>query len=177
MNVVSEVSTSAARTRLGFGASWALLLVLAAVMFAAVAVPVFLIMPFRHQSPTDLEVSYALRRWSPWATLAGLAVMLVLAARVWSRSRRWWSKAALVVPFVPALVAVWFAQQNHFEWMFRPLPKPAYVRVEEANFVNDDDMVLAVTRDGDAVAYPVRQVAYHHVVEDTVGGAPIVVTY
>jgi hypothetical protein len=27
------------------------------------------------------------------------------------------------------------------------------------------------------VAYPVRQIAYHHLVEDSVGGVPIVATY
>ena len=30
--------------------------------------------------------------------------------------------------------------------------------------------MLAVMAGGDAVAYPVRQIAYHHLVEDSVGG-------
>jgi hypothetical protein len=38
-------------------------------------------------------------------------------------------------------------------------------------------MVLAVERGGERVAYPVRLMAYHHVVADTVGGVPIVATY
>ena len=47
----------------------------------------------------------------------------------------------------------------------------------EANWVEDGDMVLAVEKNGEAAAYPVRQVAYHHVVQDVVGGVPIVATY
>ena len=39
------------------------------------------------------------------------------------------------------------------------------------------DQVLAVEHNGDAVAYPVRLMAYHHVVKDNVGGMPIVSTY
>ncbi len=38
-------------------------------------------------------------------------------------------------------------------------------------------MVLAVTHSGDAAAYPVRLLAYHHLVHDRVGGKPIVATY
>jgi hypothetical protein len=30
---------------------------------------------------------------------------------------------------------------------------------------------------GDAVAYPVRQMAYHHLLNDAVGGVPVVSTY
>jgi len=61
--------------------------------------------------------------------------------------------------------------------MFKPLPNADFVRSDGANFVSDSDMVLAVDLNGDAVAYPVRQIAYHHVVQDTVGGIPILVTY
>ena len=39
------------------------------------------------------------------------------------------------------------------------------------------DPVLAVTLNGEATAYPVRQVAYHHIVQDVVGGVPVAVTY
>jgi hypothetical protein len=36
---------------------------------------------------------------------------------------------------------------------------------------------MAVTRQGVAVAYPIRQLAYHHVVNDLVSGEPIAATY
>jgi hypothetical protein len=61
--------------------------------------------------------------------------------------------------------------------MFNPLANAAYVSVSAADFVAYKDMVLAVTINGDAVAYPVRQMAYHHVVQDVVGGMPITATY
>ncbi len=76
-----------------------------------------------------------------------------------------------------AFAATWMARQNHFEWMFNPLPNPAYVKVSEANFVAGTDMVMAVEINGEAVAYPMRQMAYHHIVQDVVGGKPITATY
>jgi hypothetical protein len=51
------------------------------------------------------------------------------------------------------------------------------VRIAAADFVQPGDMVLATTLRGEAVAYPVRQLAYHHLVEDAVGTVPIVATY
>jgi hypothetical protein len=85
------------------------------------------------------------------------------------------------VVLVFALVIVcglaWLARQNHFEWMFHPLPAAGYTGIEKANFVDGTDMVIAVQVNGEAVAYPIRQMAYHHVVADTVGGTPLVATY
>jgi hypothetical protein len=37
--------------------------------------------------------------------------------------------------------------------------------------------VLSVTLGNESVAYPIRLMGYHHVVQDTVGGTPIVATY
>jgi hypothetical protein len=36
---------------------------------------------------------------------------------------------------------------------------------------------MAVSLNGDARAYPISQMAYHHVLNDTVAGVPIAVTY
>ena len=74
------------------------------------------------------------------------------------------------------MATTWMSRQNHFEWMFAPLPDARFLRAAEAAAA-PEDMVLAVMIGGDAVAYPVRQLAYHHLVEDSVGGVPIVATY
>ena len=165
--------SSGARRAVG----WLALLLAGAGALAVVAIPVFKIMPFKAQTPEALALSYALRSWSPVATVAALLASLLLVVFLWRGARRWWARAILVLLLVPVLAAAWFARQNHFEWMFAPLPNPAYAAVNEVDFVADDEMVLAVELNGDAVAYPIRQIAYHHVVQDTVGGVPVVTTY
>jgi hypothetical protein len=156
---------------------WLLLIALVVVALAFVAVPVFLIQPFRPQTARSLAVGYELRVRAPWLTMAAAGVGLVLVVRMWRDSRRWWSKTLMVLLLVPIAASVWFARQNHFEWMFNPLPGATYARAGETDDVDDEDMVLAVERGGDAVAYPVRLMAYHHVVADTVGGVPVAATY
>jgi hypothetical protein len=156
--------------------AWALLIILVLAVLSAVIIPVALIMPFRPQSQSGLALAFGLRRWSPALTLVAALATLSLVVWLWSNSR-WWRKALLVVALIPVFAATWFARQNHFEWMFNPLPNAAYAKSSEANFVVDSDMLLAVENQGEAVAYPIRLMAYHHLVEDTVGGTPIVATY
>jgi hypothetical protein len=156
--------------------AWALLIILALIVLSAVIIPVALIMPFRPQSQHGLALSFGLRRWSPYLTLVAVVVAIALVVWLWSGSRRW-RKAVLVVILIPIFAAAWFARQNHFEWMFKPLPNAAYAKISEANFVSDSDMLLAVENQGEAVAYPIRLMAYHHLVQDTVGGTPLVATY
>ncbi len=158
--------------------AWAAVLALTAAAFFVVAYPVLTIMPFKAQTTAGLSLSYALRRWSPVATLLIFAAVLALAVWLWRHTRRWWLRPAAALFLVAVAALAWFSRQNHFErWMFAPLTAPGYVRAEAADFVADDEMVLAVAINGDAAAYPVRQIAYHHVVHDVVGNVPVVATY
>jgi len=157
--------------------AWLILILIMAVALATVALPVWIIQPFRPQSQRGLEISYALRRWSPVLTIISLALGIMLLLWLWRVSRGWWRKALLVVIVIPLLAATWFARQNHFEWMFNPLANATYAKASAAQFVNDNDIVMSVENNGEAAAYPIRLMAYHHLVQDTVGGTPIVGTY
>ena len=156
--------------------TWLILFLLVIAVVAIVLTPVFLIMPFKAQTPRIMEVSYLMRRWSPLLTIVGSLLILILTIRLWLGGR-WWSRIVLVILLLPVLGATWLARQNHFEWMFNPLPNPAYAKSAEVTFVNDDDRVMAVTIGEESAAYPIRVMAYHHLVGDTVGGTPIVATY
>ena len=154
-----------------------ILVLFVAATLAMVLIPAWIIQPFKSQTFEGMQLAYTLRRWSPLVTLIALISVLALSVYLWRGARRWWSKAALIPAVLIALVAFWFAQQNHFEWMFNPLPQAAFVKASEASFVAGDDKVITVEVNGEAVAYPVRQIAYHHVVQNEVGGVPIVATY
>jgi hypothetical protein len=165
------------QSRIGRRLIWPTLLLLLLLSIAFVAIPVFLIQPFRPQTQRALEVSYLFRTWSPLATVVIFLIIVALTIWRWKGARSWWRKALLVTIFVLSMVPAWFARQNHFEWMFNPLRSSSYVKAADAAFVRDQDMVLAVKINNEAVAYPVRLMAYHHVVSDTVGGTPICATY
>ena len=172
-NVLTRLSewTNARRKRV-----WLLLFLLVVAVVVIVLTPVFLIMPFKAQTPRIMEVSYMMKRWSPLLTILASLLILTLTIGLWMTGR-WWSRIVLVILLLPVFGATWLARQNHFEWMFNPLPNAAYAKAADVTFVTNDDRVMAVTLGGESVAYPIRLMGYHHLVGDTVGGVPIVATY
>ena len=157
---------------------WLILLVAAAGAATIVLVPALTIHPFRPQTASGVAWSYAFKRAAPSATAVALAIVLASAALLWRGSRRWWRRGAILLIVATTGLATWFARQNHFEWMFNPLAKADYVSIADARtFLVDAEIVMGIDVNGAAFAYPIRQLAYHHVVNDVVGGTPLVVTY
>lgn len=61
---------------------------------------------------------------------------------------------------------------------FVPLDEPAYVSRENASSnITNASYVLGVANNGEARAYPLDMMWYHHIANDTVGGEPWLVTY
>jgi hypothetical protein len=153
-----------------------ILILLVVTSVTIVAIPVFVNMPFKPQTVAGVEWSYRLRRFSPLTTAVALILFLTLCARLWHGSH-WQIRLTMILLLALLIPVIWLSRQNYFEWAFRPLPNPDYAAIGEATFVSDSDMVLAVEINGDAVAYPVRHMAYHHLINDLVGGRPITATY
>jgi hypothetical protein len=156
---------------------WLALVAITLVALAIVLTPVWIIQPFKPQTARGVQLSYNLRLWSPLVTVLSLAAGVFLVASLWRGSSRWWARVLLVIVLIPLFASTWFARQNHFEWIFNPLANAGYVKANEAAFVANDDIVMVVDSNGESAAYPIRQMAYHHLVQDTVGGTPIVATY
>ena len=142
-----------------------------------VAIPIVLIRPFGPQTPRGIALSYALRSWSAPLTLALLVSAGVVVAFLWTRLASRVGRTLVALAVVLLCGCAWLARQNHFEWMFHPLPRPEFVAADQAGDVAPDDLVLGVASGTEARAYPVRALAYHHVVNDVVAGEPIVATY
>jgi hypothetical protein len=158
-------------------ALWLLLLIAAAVGIGVIAFPTFYVMPFKTQDARTFEWARRARTLAPVVTLVASVIAWALAIAIAWRTGRWGLKPLPIL--VAGLVALgaWFARQNHFEWMFAPQEVIAHVAADKATFVADDDLVMAVALRDETVAYPIRQIAYHHVVNDIVGGEPIAATY
>ena len=59
----------------------------------------------------------------------------------------------------------------------RSIDKPRFVGVSEAANLADTEPVIGLVIDGDARAYPLGVLTRHEIVNDTVGGVPVAVTY
>jgi len=57
------------------------------------------------------------------------------------------------------------------------LTDPATIPADEADYLDAADRVVGVSLGGESRAYPLRILNYHEVVNDTLGGVPVAVTY
>lgn len=156
---------------------WLLLLAVVVLVWVAVGIPTWHVQPFKPQTDRGMAWSYALRRHGPLLTGLGVALAALLAGLVWRTTRRVAPRVAVVLVAALTLAPAWFVRQNHFEWMFAPLDAVGYTTAADARFLTDVEMVMGVQVGADAVAFPIRQLAYHHLVNTEIADEPVVATY
>jgi len=154
---------------------WVLFSLCAIAAVAWFFIPAFIIRPFTHQAPRALLVAMALRQHAPSVTLTAALACLALTFTLW-RTVGWLRKSLLVLALLVVTFSTVMARQNYFEWMFHPVDGAHFLAQAESK-LDPKEMILAVRFGGDARAYPISQMAYHHVLNDVVGGVPIAVTY
>ncbi len=154
---------------------WFLLIVFALAGVAAFFVPAFIIRPFAYQSPRGLLLAMAVRQRAPVVSLVAVIVCVVLTAILWQRARKW-SKVGLSAIMLVVTASAVMSRLNYFEWMFHPVDAPLF-EAESASKLGGSEMILAVRYGSDTRAYPIREMAYHHILNDVVQGVPIAVTY
>lgn len=138
-------------------------------------IPAFIIRPFRYQSPRALSIALVLRQRAPLGTLVAAFICLLLALALWRIARRW-QRIVLALAMVLVAFTTIMARINYFEWMFHPVDSPQF-EAETQSKLDSAEMIMAVRFGSDARAYPIREMAYHHIVNDTVGTVPVAVTY
>lgn len=138
-------------------------------------IPAFVIRPFSYQSPKALTWAMGIRQYAPMLTLVFLLPAVWLCISLWRHA----SKAKRVLlgsGLLLASLCTVMARIDYFEWMFHPLPSPGFSTVAQTK-LDPKQMVMAVRFGNEARAYPIRAMAYHHVLNDVVAGVPLVVTY
>jgi len=134
---------------------------------------VYFIMPMPgSQDMNSIDLAYFLYTWR-WAfrILFGLMIIAGLFRSKWKR------KWLLIIPL--ALVAAVIYMTNFVMAADHMFYQPSSVLLTNAadNKVDSNRLVIGVVNNGEAKAYPIRFLGYHHQVKDTVGGKPMIITY
>ena len=154
---------------------WLIFCLSAVVALGFFFIPALIIRPFARQSVSGLSLAMALRQNAPLATLIAALVCVALALLLW-QSDNLRRKIVLTSIVVLVLFSAVMSRLNYFEWMFHPVDSPQF-EAEAASKLSGKEMILAVQYGPDARAYPIREMAYHHILNDVVQGVPIAVTY
>lgn len=137
---------------------------------------VFFIMPMPgSQRMRSLDAAYLLysARWVVRAVAIGL--MIAGARQVWGAG---WIRRTAALVGVLAVGAVTYAFNFVLsaDAMFR-MPTRMVMAPLSENHVAYDRLVVGIELDGEARAYPLQFIGYHHQVRDTIAGREVLVTY
>ena len=134
---------------------------------------VYFIMPMPgSQQMNSIDLAYFLYKWR-WIFRGLFAAMIFLGLFKTQWKRKW------LLFFPIAIVAAVIYMANFVmaaDAMFKQ-PKHLLLVSAESNKVDSNRLVIGVSVNGEAKAYPIRFLGYHHHIQDTVGGKPIMVTY
>lgn len=147
-------------------------------LFAAEILRVYLIMPFPgSQRYNTIDAAYWIARNIKWLRILALLMLAYPAWHLFRQTGKRGKKGLLM--FLAAAYAVVCYLVNfsmEADAMFRQ-PVNKTMAKDSANKVGTDKIIIGVALNGEARAYPIQFLGYHHQVRDSVGGVPVMVTY
>jgi hypothetical protein len=136
-------------------------------------VSVYLIMPMPGSQQLDsIDIAYFLYQWR-WVFRGLFTAMIILGLLKSSWSKKWLPALPLLLLSVIIYLVNFYMAADH---MFYQSKKISLVNAME-NKVDTNRLVIGIVNNGEAKAYPIRFLGYHHQVQDIIGGKPVMVTY
>ncbi len=146
------------------------------VSLLCVAYPMYVIRPFRSQGARELMVALAVLRYRPLITVISAIAALAVFVPYWRGQAQKHSRILAAVGCGAVAILAVLARVNIFERMFHPIEHPAFVAAQQTK-LDKDEKVIAIRVGRAARAYPIRSLAYHHMVNDVLDQRAIVATY
>jgi len=144
------------------------------VLFEAANVYFIMPMPFS-QRMRSIDLAYALYTWRwLWRALFGAMIVAGAASALRAPGRKKWPAGAALLAAVAVIYTLNFRMSAD-----RIFLEPASVTMKSAqhNVVEKERLVVGIEVNGDARAYPLQFIGYHHQVRDSAGGKPVMVSY
>ncbi|MGG7661051.1 DUF3179 domain-containing (seleno)protein [Dyadobacter sp. BHUBP1] len=135
---------------------------------------VYFIMPMPgSQRMNSIDAAYILHTWRWPLRILFWAMIVAGGFAVFSGKRKW-------LPAIMVLLAAGIVYATNFEMAADTMfyqPSQVIQHNAATNKVAMDRLVIGVEANGEAKAYPIQYIGYHHQVRDVLGGKPIMVTY
>ena len=134
---------------------------------------VYFIMPMPgSQQMNSINLAYFLYQWR-WLFRTLFAVMIIIGVYKSQWKKKWIPLISLLVSASIIYVANFQMAADHLFYK----PQQVLMATAAANKVDTGRLVIGIVNNGEAKAYPIRFLGYHHQVQDNIGGKPVLVTY
>jgi hypothetical protein len=138
---------------------------------------VYFIMPFPgSQRSNTIAIAYFVDRNIWWLRLIGFAIVAIPLMHFLRKGRLWKQIVLIVALLFYGVVVYAFNLKFLADKMFYQ-PKNKLLLSASADTTNRDHLIIGVDINGEAKAYPIEVIGYHHQVRDTIGGEPVMITY
>lgn len=135
---------------------------------------VYFVMPMPGSQQLDtIGIAYFLYSFRWWFRIAFSLLILIGIIPAFRVRHRWVPVLALLAL---STVLYFFNFRMSADHMFLS-PETLIFKGRADNTLDDSTVVLATAHGGEAKAYPLRFIVYHHQVRDLIGGKPVMVTY
>ena len=146
-------------------------------LFVTEILRVYYIMPFPgSQHDNTIRIAYFLDKYIVWFRIIGWLLVLPAAFYFFKHAKTW---KKILLGFVLTFYAFVFYMFNFrflADKMFYQPKNKVLVEVDK-NTVDTNQLIIGAIINGQAKAYPIQIIGYHHQVQDTLGGEPVMVTY
>ncbi|WP_439558862.1 DUF3179 domain-containing (seleno)protein [Dyadobacter sp.] len=125
------------------------------------------------QRMNSIDLAYFLHTWRWVFRITFWAMILVGSGAVFKTKMKW-------LPGLLLLVALGITYATNYEMAADTMfyqPGTLLMQNAAANKVGADRLVTGAVVNGEAKAYPIQFIGYHHQVRDSLGGKPVMVTY
>jgi ABC-type transport system involved in cytochrome c biogenesis permease subunit len=156
--------------------SVAVMLACLALSLICVVYPIYVIRPFRAQGARELAAALVVMRFRSAATLVSCAAAMAALVLYWRAQNRRWRRAFATAGAAFMCVLAALARVNIYELMFHPDDRPSFAGASRTK-LDKDEKVIAVKIGSAGRAYPIRNISYHHVINDVLDKVAIVATY
>jgi hypothetical protein len=144
------------------------LIALAILSVALILTPLLIALPPVNQTPQMLAAARAAQALAP---IASLLLAVLAAIRLWRRP------VACGAVLAIALICFALSRVNLLERVFAPARTAETIAIASFHDIRDTDMVIGVVIADQSRAYPVRYLAYHHMLNDQLGSTALLPTY
>jgi hypothetical protein len=164
------------RLRIPAALSRVILTLLILFLFLAEFIRAYLVMPFPGSQVSEtVGIAYWLDRNIVWIRILILLIGAIALIRTFKTGKTW-EKISLSIAlfaFIPVFLLLNFkvAAEQKFH---KPTTK-SFIPASES--IDKTKLVIGVEINGEARAYPIQLIGYHHQVMDTIRNEPVIVTY
>jgi hypothetical protein len=147
------------------------------ILFAGEILRVYFIMPFPGSQQTNsIATAYWINNNIARLRIVAILLLILPFVNIYTKGKTWQKSLLAGTLVVYAIVFYFINFRLEADRMFYQ-PQQKLFTTGSADTTDRKKLVIGIAINGEAKAYPIQVIGYHHQVRDTIGNVPVMVTY